>query len=130
MTTAIKLQDGWIICGKCGHKLARSIGSIGEHGAEIIQFKCSTCKELNVYQCSDTKAPNLIEYMDNSEPPELITNRRWLESLSDEDLAKIIEAHFSDDCNFCVYKDNPIECHDNSCNAGHIKWLQAEHKGE
>ena len=52
MTTA----DGWILCAKCGHKLARVIGdksSITPHPASrsgaIIELKCHSCKALNIY---------------------------------------------------------------------------------
>lgn len=52
MTTA----DGWIICAKCGHKLARVIGdksSITPNSPPlrktIIEIKCHSCKALNIY---------------------------------------------------------------------------------
>ena len=52
MTTA----DGWIICGKCGHKLARVLCDIKSHNTThtsrsgaIIELKCQSCKALNVY---------------------------------------------------------------------------------
>lgn len=57
MTTA----DGWIICGKCGHKLAKSIGEykniplqnkrhIGSNTSLKIEFKCQSCKEINILE--------------------------------------------------------------------------------
>ena len=45
MQKAIKLTDGWVICGKCGHKLARAYGE----GGAVWSFKCSACKEINEY---------------------------------------------------------------------------------
>ena len=55
-----------------------------------------------------------------------MTNREWLESLSDEELAKLILE--STDCDFCAYQANSIDCYDKSCKTGHLTWLQAEHK--
>ena len=54
MTTA----DGWIICGKCGHKLARvdklSPVRVTGRGEAItglkIEFKCTSCKMINVWE--------------------------------------------------------------------------------
>lgn len=57
MTTA----DGWIICGKCGHKLAKSIGeyknitlqnkrNISTNTSLKIEFKCPSCKEINILE--------------------------------------------------------------------------------
>lgn len=48
--------DGWIICGKCGRKLARLLCGInstqqqpvGRSGA-IIELKCHSCKSLNLF---------------------------------------------------------------------------------
>lgn len=39
------LNDGWVVCAKCGHKLGRVIGSQSPKGLEI---KCHSCKELNI----------------------------------------------------------------------------------
>ena len=53
---SIITADGWIICGKCGHKLARVIGdkssitpnsTLGSRA--IIEIKCHSCKALNIY---------------------------------------------------------------------------------
>lgn len=46
MQKAIRLTDGWVICGKCGHKLARAYG---EGGGIMWLFKCQSCKEINRY---------------------------------------------------------------------------------
>lgn len=52
-----------------------------------------------------------------------MTNREWLESLSDEELAKRMTGCVK--CSFCDV------CHgDYNCDIGHLKWLQAEHKAE
>ena len=52
MTTA----DGWILCAKCGHKLARVMcgntthnSHATRHSEAIIELKCHSCKALNVY---------------------------------------------------------------------------------
>lgn len=53
-----------------------------------------------------------------------MTNREWLESLSDEELAIVIGG-----CNCCVYDDTD-DCADkvDTCCGGRLKWLQAEHE--
>ena len=52
-----------------------------------------------------------------------MTNREWLDSLSDEDFMKIMWLS----CKCCIYSDT--EC-DLSCAISRAKWLQAEHKEE
>lgn len=37
-------KEGWVVCGKCGHKLFKSTGGGMVSGIEI---KCHSCKELN-----------------------------------------------------------------------------------
>lgn len=54
-----------------------------------------------------------------------MTNREWLESLSDEELAKIIRH-----CRMCVHLGE--ECLTNKpydCNSGNVLWLQSEFTG-
>ena len=53
---SIITADGWIICGKCGHKLARVMcGNTthnsypSRHSEAIIELKCQSCKALNIY---------------------------------------------------------------------------------
>lgn len=145
MLKAIKIEDGWIICGKCGHKLAKSLGG---DGTEQIEFKCSTCKEVNGYQYSDTK-PSInmankkcsgkrcpldsTAYNEDCTAvdhckwftPKIVTNRQWLESLSDEDFAKVWVDNAGRYCAYCIY--NGYGCEDN-CVEGHMQWLKAEHK--
>lgn len=127
MTNTILLKDGWIICGKCGHKLARSIGGVE---AGTIEFKCSSCKEVNLYQYSDIK--------------EQKTNRDWLNSLSNEEwLSQIIRfCNVADEvCKICAYQYNNncskryyIKNDENICRAncsnGILTWLKAKHNGD
>lgn len=48
---ALKTERGWIICGKCGHKLAK-VSKLSEvhHPIMRIEFKCTSCKEINVWE--------------------------------------------------------------------------------
>lgn len=39
------IKNGWLCCGKCGHKLGKLVGDKLPTGLEI---KCSSCKEINV----------------------------------------------------------------------------------
>lgn len=57
---SIITADGWILCAKCGHKLARVIdykssiipnSSLGSRA--IIEIKCHSCKALNIYGGED-----------------------------------------------------------------------------
>lgn len=57
---SIITADGWILCAKCGHKLARVIGdkssitpnsTLGSRA--IIELKCQSCKALNKYGGED-----------------------------------------------------------------------------
>lgn len=47
---SIITTDGWILCAKCGHKLARVVGGDKptQHPAAI-ELKCQCCKTLNIY---------------------------------------------------------------------------------
>ena len=56
-----------------------------------------------------------------------MTNREWLESLSDEELAKELDK----DCkHFCKRFDAQVKCFKSyeECVKGRLEWLQAEHK--
>ena len=55
-----------------------------------------------------------------------MTNREWLESLSDEELAKqILERK----CTHCVCRAAGAEaCINTTCDIAIANWLQAEHK--
>lgn len=47
---ALITKDGWILCAKCGHKLAKEVAnSIDKSNCEI-ELKCNSCKALNVYR--------------------------------------------------------------------------------
>lgn len=53
---SIITTDGWILCAKCGHKLARVLCDIKSHNTiptgrsgAIIEIKCHSCKALNTY---------------------------------------------------------------------------------
>lgn len=50
-----------------------------------------------------------------------MTNREWIESLSDEEFAKITWLS----CKCCIYGSTECEL---SCAIGRAEWLQAEHK--
>lgn len=58
MLKAIKTANGWILCGACGHKLARITQEAQDDIKEwnkitVIEFKCASCKALNEYDGSD-----------------------------------------------------------------------------
>lgn len=50
-----------------------------------------------------------------------MTNREWLRSLTDEELAETL-----DFCTVCVYR-NVRFCNENICSKGITEWLQQEH---
>ena len=57
---ALITQDSWILCGKCGRKLAKRVGiysnisqaetslKTAKNGSKI-EFKCPCCKEVVIY---------------------------------------------------------------------------------
>lgn len=57
-----------------------------------------------------------------------MTNREWLESLSDIEFAEMIA--FENCEKTCAYygEHNGDKCRHNSCEAGITEWLQEEHK--
>ncbi len=55
-----------------------------------------------------------------------MTNREWLESLSDEEFAKFMMR--ADRCNYCVGDDGECFTYNKPCYKGKYMWLQAEHK--
>lgn len=58
----------------------------------------------------------------------VMTNREWLESLSDEKLAKFYATQ-STICEMCDYTDVCISnITSEKCSEGVVRWLQAEHK--
>lgn len=56
-----------------------------------------------------------------------MTNREWLESLSDEELAKFIENAHRDNCYACDFRSNICA---GDCLEGIQHWLQSEHDDE
>ena len=57
-----------------------------------------------------------------------MTNREWLESLSDEELAKWFDDNLVS-CTPCIYRSE--KCNGNfDCANGHKKWLQTKHEKE
>ena len=52
----------------------------------------------------------------------MMTNREWLENLSDEELAETL-----DFCTVCSYRDVRF-CNNNICSKGITQWLREEHK--
>jgi len=54
-----------------------------------------------------------------------MTNREWLQSLSDEVLADYYEGIRP--CAVCVYAESNC-MQDGSCESGILRWLRAEHK--
>ena len=55
-----------------------------------------------------------------------MTNREWLNSLSNENLAY----QFVNSCDICAYAGkNCMENSEMSCYEGCVKWLEQEHEG-
>lgn len=50
MTTVRRDKEGWIRCGKCGHKLFRITCGCEGGQSPVIEIKCHSCKELNEWQ--------------------------------------------------------------------------------
>lgn len=71
------------------------------------------------------KAICAVEYTAVKGGKKIMTNREWLESLPDSEMAKII----AKSCATCVYEDTycggTIE---RTCCNGTTEWLQQEHK--
>lgn len=57
------------------------------------------------------------------------TNRQWLESLTDEQMADVFVVQRYRKCTCCIYEDS-IDCTENDCRQGYMQWLQAEHKDD
>ena len=57
----------------------------------------------------------------------ILTNREWLESLTDEEFAKFIR--FANCSNSCAYGENNTHCYEKgACAQGRVKWLKQPHK--
>lgn len=60
---ALRTESGWIVCGNCGHKLARlkDISTAQETSqkesitALKIEFKCTSCKAINILEVKNDK---------------------------------------------------------------------------
>ena len=52
MQRAITTKSGWIICGNCGHKIAKltAFCDAGQKPNVTLQIesKCTSCKEINI----------------------------------------------------------------------------------
>lgn len=55
-----------------------------------------------------------------------MTNRKWLESLSDEDFLKECNTIYS--CAHCIYSGVSCLNAPYTCEQAHVKWLKEEHK--
>lgn len=58
-----------------------------------------------------------------------MTNREWLNSLTDEELAEIQHDHdMWIGCKCCAFDRGDYNCRLTSCEQGTINWLKAKHK--
>lgn len=57
-----------------------------------------------------------------------MTNKEWLFSLNDAELAKVLGGF---DCTICIYhNDSSAPCGERDCDKGIEMWLRKEHSGE
>jgi hypothetical protein len=56
-----------------------------------------------------------------------MTNREWINSLSNEQLVKLMRTFKDDSCEFCAY-NSAAEC--GYCFDGQTAWLEQEHDDE
>lgn len=50
-TVNAKIKEGWVCCGRCGHKLGRIINNNPmclDVKFNALEIKCSSCKQLNI----------------------------------------------------------------------------------
>jgi len=52
MIRAITDEKNWIRCGECRHKLGRVSGAGSCDPSPIIEIKCHSCKNINVWSYS------------------------------------------------------------------------------
>lgn len=57
-----------------------------------------------------------------------MTNRKWINSLSNEQLVKLMRAFREHACDMCTECDNDEGC--GYCFENQVKWLQQEHEEE
>ena len=69
------------------------------------------------------KALEQAKKQDHTKP---MTNREWLESLSDEELAKFMLQ--ADRCQYCATDINQCALNSKDCIDGKCEWLKAEHE--
>ena len=53
-----------------------------------------------------------------------MTNRQWLESLSDEEF----ESNTCGSCDQCIFNKDNKQCDTLKCTLGRMAWLKEEHK--
>lgn len=59
-----------------------------------------------------------------------LTNREWINSLTNEQMVKLLKTFAEDSCSFCsdYYDRGPSNC--GFCFESQVKWLSMEHNGE
>lgn len=91
------------------------------HGSDTYMNKGRLHNRTKAEQQADAKIKEA-----QNEP--IITNREWLESLSDEELAEVLLGSFS----IFIAVDRSVGTKENDSRqdsiAKHIKWLRSEHK--
>ena len=63
-----KIDNEWIRCWKCGHKLGKRLGDWNERNSfPLIEVKCNSCKSLNLIPCGDSSQskPTVDDFKDN-----------------------------------------------------------------
>ena len=55
-----------------------------------------------------------------------MTNREWLESLSDEEFEMVLSNYACEPCDYCILEK--YTCRGMTCKQAGLKWLQSEHK--
>lgn len=100
--------------------------------SDVISCKCCPMFGKCGTGCFDV----LYQWLKDHGDEEVMTNREWLETLTDEELAKW---HQTVGCGSCAHNSEKVFCENlsipyyfdpNCCIDGTAKWLQMEHKGE
>lgn len=106
-----------------------------EHAWEIdcgCHLPCQTQNCWERQSCAECLQKYFLQQAEQSDTKP-ITNKRWLESLSDEDLARTF-IRFANRanalCEMCEYRYVDCSAYDKyaTCTDGVAEWLQAEHK--
>ena len=91
---------------------------------------CKTDDCWGKQSCIECTQKYLLQQAEQSDTKPM-TNRQWLESLSDEELATFLENLYSykekNICH-CKYGGGRYPCKPMDCVCGYMDWLQAEHK--